>query len=109
MGAFFQIEVRVPPQVAQLLTDQGKPIPDPVAGLALIDTGATMTCVHEPILQQLGLNPIDVVDTGTAKGPAKQSVYPGKIVFPTEGWTVDLERVVGVDLSDQAIWLRPSR
>lgn len=42
-----------------------------------------MTCVHEPILTGLGLNPIGIVNSGTAKGLVQQSVYPARIVFPT--------------------------
>ena len=35
-GAFLPIEVRVPPKIADILTKEGKPVPGPVTGAALI-------------------------------------------------------------------------
>lgn len=85
VGAFFPIEVHVPPAIAALLDDQNMPVPAPFSGLALIDTGATLTCVHETLLARLGLNPIGVITSGTASGPVQQNVYPARIVFPPRG------------------------
>ena len=99
----------MPPQIAEVLTQQGQPIPAGVAGLALIDTGATMTCVHEQILTSLGLNPIGVATNGTANGPVRQNIYPARVVFPEAGWTVDVSQVVGVNLTGQQIVLAPDR
>ena len=103
MGAFFSIEIHIPPKIAQVLTDAGQPVPSCVTGLGLIDTGATSTCVHEKILQDLGLNPVGIVNSGTASGQKEQNVYPARIVCPTEGWGLDLSRAVGVDLTGQII------
>jgi hypothetical protein len=107
VGAVLPIEIHVPPQIAQVLADRGDPIPAPVSGLALIDTGATLTCVHEPVLQQLGLNPIGIVQSGTASGPVQQSQYPARLVSPDQGWTSDINAVTGVNLSGQQIPLDP--
>jgi hypothetical protein len=80
------------------------PIPTPVPGIGLIDTGATFTCIEETILSSaLQLDPIGVVNTGTANGPVQQSAYPGHIVFPTEGWSIDIGQVVGVNLAGQTV------
>lgn len=106
VGAVFHIEVHVPPQIAQALSDQGKPIPAPVPGMGLIDTGATLTAVHQPALQSLGLNPVSTVELGTANGRVTQSMYPARIVIPTKGRVVDMP-VVGVDLSGQQIQIDP--
>lgn len=103
LGAYFPIEIHVPPLIAEALTKQGLSIPTPVSGVGLIDTGASLTCVDEYILTGLSLNPIGVVNTGTASGPVQQNVYPGRIVFPTKGWTLDLERVAGVNLAGQVV------
>ena len=108
VGAFFAIEVHVPPEIAEVLTQQGQPIPTPVSGFALIDTGATLTCVHERALLDLGLNPVGTVNSGTAHGQVQQSLYPARIVFPAQGWTVDIGSVAGVDLSGQVLNIAPS-
>ena len=107
LGAFFPIEVHVPPQIADVLTKQGQPIPAPVIGVGLIDTGATLTCVHEPLLKQLGLKPIGVGNSRTANGPVPCNLYPGRIMFPSVGWTLDLHGVVGVNLAGQSIAIDP--
>lgn len=106
LGAIFAIEIHVPPQIADALAKENKPIPAPQSGLALIDTGATMTCVHEDILVALGLSPVGVVKAGTAAGPVQQNVYPVRIVFPAQNWTLDVQ-AAAVDLSGQTIPLNP--
>lgn len=68
LGPVMPIEVHVPPAIAEVLTNQSQPIPSPATGMAVIDTGASLTCVHEPILAQLNLNPISVAMMGTAGG-----------------------------------------
>ena len=105
LGAFLNIEIHVPPAIATALTDAGSPVPAPVTGVALIDTGATITCIHEPILRdQLGLNPISVMKAGTASGPTQQNVYPARIVGTVaQSFTLDLDGVAGVNLSGQIV------
>jgi predicted aspartyl protease len=109
LGAFFPIEVHVPPQIADVITKSGQTVPNGVAGIGLIDTGATLTCVHEDILIGLGLNPIGVQNSGTANGPVPCNVYTARIVFPTKGWTFDVGRVVGVNLTGQTITTDPPK
>jgi Aspartyl protease len=105
-GAFLSVDVSVPPVIATALTTAGQPVPPSQTGLALIDTGATMTCVHEPLLTSLGLHPVGTVRSGTAAGQTQQAVYMARLVFPLIGWTVDLQ-LVGVDLSGQTIAVAP--
>jgi len=107
IGAFFNIEVHLPSAIAQILTNQGRPLPPPALGAAIVDTGATMTCVHEPILQGLGLNPIGVVQAATATGLTQQNVYPARLVFPAEGIDITFQGVAGVNLAGQMLPLTP--
>ena len=100
MGAFLQVAIHVPPAIANDLAAKNEPVPSPVSGVALIDTGATMTCVHESILKdQLGLHPISVITVGTASGRTQQNVYPARIVTTEQNITLDLDGVAGVDLT----------
>lgn len=103
LGAFFPIEVQVPPQIAEVMTKAGQTVPKSVSGIGLIDTGATLTCIQEDILVSLGLNPIGQANAGTANGPVQRNIYPARIVFPTKGWTLDLARAMGVNLTGQVI------
>jgi len=108
-GAFLSVEVAVPTVLAETLEKAGEPIPPPAEGLALIDslalidTGASRTCVHESILTGLGVNPVGVVSTGTAAGQTQGLLYPARLNFPGEHMQVEFGSVIGVDLSGQDV------
>jgi hypothetical protein len=106
LGAFVTMDVAVPPAIAATLTASGQAVPPSASGCALVDTGATITCVHEPLLIALGLQPVDKVASGTAAGPVQQSIYMARISFPLLSWSLDLP-VAGVDLVGQAIATAP--
>lgn len=63
--------------------------------------------VDEPLLEALGLTPIGTVATGTAAGPTTQSLYAARIFFPTTGWTLELQQVIGSNLTGQVIPIDP--
>ncbi len=107
LGAFFPIEVHVHPDIAQILTERGQSIPRPVEGVAVIDTGAVVTCVDELVLQSLGLNQTGVTDLGTAAGQVQGRIYSVRFAFPTKGWTIDFAAVAGVNLAGQNVPLDP--
>jgi hypothetical protein len=100
-GALTNIEVHVPTPVAQGGGQPAPPLPAPQTGMALIDTGATFTSVHEPLLIALGLTPINVITAGTANGPVQQNVYAARLNFPGLGWDVGLVQITASNLSGQ--------
>lgn len=106
-GATFPIEVQVPSNIADVLNKQGKPIPTPITGMALIDTGASRTAVHKDPLAQLGLNPVSLTNIGTASGPTQAGIYAVSLWAPTYGIGFDITQVVSVDLSGQVIQTQP--
>lgn len=53
----------------------GRPIPERVVGLVLIDTGATKTCVSNEAAQSLGLRPLRIADGLGAGGIHRNPVY----------------------------------
>lgn len=105
-GAFLTMDVHLPPVLATALTTAGQTVPPAQSGVALVDTGATMTCVHEPVLLGLGLNAVGTVNSGTANGQVQQTLYMARVTFPEVGWSLDLP-VVGVDLTGQMILTDP--
>jgi hypothetical protein len=105
-GAFTHADVAPPAAVASSIIASGQAPPASRTGVALIDTGATLTCVHEPDLIALGLNPVSTVTSGTAAGPVQQSIYVARLTFPQFGWSGDLA-VAGVDLTGQQVKTSP--
>jgi hypothetical protein len=108
-GPIMNVVVHVPTALAKLLGEQGTPVPPPHAGMALIDTGASGTCVHESILKSLQVNPIGSVTSGTAAGPTPHNLYPVRLQFPWENITRDFDSVVGVDLTGQFVEVSTGR
>ena len=102
-GPFFQVLVSIPQPLAEFYTKNKTPLPAPVAGIALVDTGASKSCVHGPIMKRLQVSPIGVATSHTAAGPVPHSLYPAHFTFPTAKIEIDFAAVVGVDLSGQTI------
>lgn len=107
IGAITAVVVSVPPVVEVALSAAGGGAgPAPETGASLIDTGASLTCVHEPLLQTLGLHPTGTIESGTAAGRVQQSLYYARVTFPQLRWTSDLV-VAGVDLGGQVASTNP--
>jgi len=76
-GPIVQATISVGQQIAAQVLQAGGTFPVPVSGLAMIDTGATMTCIDEVAAQQLPLPVIDVVNVASASHTiSQQNVYP---------------------------------
>ncbi len=104
MGPAIQIQIEVPTALAESLRLANQPIPNPVDGVALIDTGASITSIHAPILIGLGINPVGVINVGTAGGPQQQSIYAARFSFPgTPLPGFELAQIIGCDLTGQTV------
>ena len=81
------------------LRQQGRPIPSPIEGTALVDTGASMSVIDLAVIEQLQLNPIDIVTLETAGGSFERNIY--HVIFTFAGHVnANLSTtVVGVNLS----------
>ena len=85
-GPKVPIQLQVPSALEQHLQNESSPVPAPVRGMALIDTGATMSMVDGGAITNLGVSPVGSVTLGTASGSTQCPVYPVRlaIVMPDQ-------------------------
>lgn len=103
-GPVVQVVVTAAKSILSELLQQGITPPVPVPGLALIDTGASVTCIDDDAATKLKLPVVDVVRVTSASHPsAEQNVYP--VSFQIQGLPVivDSPRAVGALLASQGL------
>ena len=101
-GPSLAIRITLPQSLEDFLTKSGMPIPSPVDGVALVDTGATYSALDEDVARQLGLQPVGTIDTLTAAGKRTCSQFHARIFFPGSPLPdVEAGRLTGVDLGGQ--------
>ena len=108
-GPVTAVEVHVPPGIAAALVAHGLPIPAPVTGLAVIDTGAGVSAVDQSVFPQLGLHPVGTTSLSSAAGTSEREQYPARLVFPSmDSLSLDLPEATSVDLRGQVVPLGPA-
>jgi predicted aspartyl protease len=97
-----QVTVTIEQNAGKALVSQGKAIPTPKTGLALIDTGASNTCIDEQAAKELGL---PVIDVGTMLSATHQKVpcniYP--VLINTPIVSLNSPRTMGAALAAQGL------
>lgn len=108
VGPVLAVEVSVPIALAEKLTRENKPIPQPKTGLALIDTGATHSCVDDGIISQLGVNPISRTKIHGSAGAHEVNVFPAHLRFPAiPNFEIDFTATLGVNIQAQQVNKQP--
>ncbi len=103
-GPCVQVTLNVPSSIAEQLLQQGKPIPEPISGIGLIDTGASSTCVDADVATRLQLPVIDVATMSSASHAAsQQNVYPVAIELVGTPIAINAPRVIGAALAAQGL------
>jgi len=98
-GPIIPVTISLPVAMQEFLGQNGKDIPSPIRGMALIDTGAFATAVDCAVFEKLGINPIDRIVTNTPHGESTSDLYPASISFPALGLeSLPMERIVGCKL-----------
>lgn len=103
-GPIVQIIVGLAQSFADQLLQQGHPLPQPISGNALIDTGASTTCIDDQAAQNLGLPAIDVVQmTSASHTSTQQNVYPIQMQIVGSPIRVEVLRAIGANLAAQGL------
>lgn len=101
-GPVLQVTITIEQNAGKALTSLGKAVPPLRAGLALIDTGASNTCIDEQAAKELGL---PVIDVGSMLSATHQKVpcniYPVQIITPIV--TLNSPRTMGASLAAQGL------
>lgn len=102
-GPVLQVSVTIEQNAAQALLQQGKEVPTPKPGWALIDTGASNTCIDEQIAKELGLPVIDTAKMASAShAETTCNVYPVQIDVPSV-LSLSAPRTIGAALAAQGL------
>jgi hypothetical protein len=74
-GPLLKARWMVPEVLAEARRKAGQPVPDPIAGFMLIDTGASNTAIGLRVAQALGLTPVRLGRTYGAGGLHQNAIY----------------------------------
>jgi predicted aspartyl protease len=105
-GPVVQVSISLEQSLATQLVQQGKEVLQPVSGVALIDTGASGTCIDDEAAQQMQLPVIDVgfmCSASHAQTPS--NIYP--IQIEVTGFPIRFQspRTMGAALKEQGLLL----
>ena len=82
-GPVAEVQIAISGAMEEALRKRDQPIPKPIKGTAIIDTGATGTVIQRGLAGQLGLNPIGVEYIRTASSSNVEChAYAVRVVFP---------------------------
>jgi predicted aspartyl protease len=105
-GPVIQVTVALAQAAAQALVQAGQTAPTPESGLALIDTGASHTCIDNAAATKMGLPVIDVVRmTSATHAHEPCNVHPIQIEVTGAHISIDAARVLGANLAPQGLLL----
>lgn len=98
-GPLVPVEISIPAALEQWCVSKNSPVPPPATGYALIDTGASISGVHEALLTQMNIQPIDSVPLFTPSGQGRCSLYPARLALPAMNVSNVPIRVAGNQLN----------
>lgn len=75
IGPIIEAKCSIPASMAAKLLKAGRPVPAPVTGFLLIDTGARSTCIADDVAKELGLFQVGNANTYGAGGLHSNPVY----------------------------------
>jgi len=84
LGPMIMARWSVTEALATQLASEGKPVPSPLAGFLLLDTGAKSTCIDNVVADTLGLAPIRIAKSHGVHGESEVPVYNARLTIAIE-------------------------
>ena len=98
-GPLVHVRVTIDRTMRRAYESAARALPEPVRGLALIDTGAVQSGIDEGVALSLGLNPVGVSEMLTPAGEAtKVGVFWGEVAFETAEFQPLRQQFLGMKL-----------
>lgn len=108
-GPIIQVQMEAPRVLAQALQKAAAPLPTPVQGFALIDTGASISSADTGVFTQLGISQNGVALVATAGGQQQLYTYAARLSFPgTPIPGFDHPKMLGCDLAGHTVFGSPN-
>ena len=102
-GPCVQVQVELHRPMAKVLAEKGEEVPPTKTGWAMIDTGASHTCVDDAMAQALKLPVVGSRKISSASNAeSDRNVYPVSLEIAGLG-TLDVSDAIGVELERQGI------
>jgi len=98
-----QVTIGIEQNMAAQLIQQGQTVPSPVPGFALLDTGASTTCIDDDVAQQLGLPVTNQMPMVSASHTSMRNVYPCSIDIVGLPVPISALSAMGAALAPQGI------
>ena len=104
-GPRVEVEISITTVLQQNFQAKNLPIPNPVKGTALIDTGAAISCIDDTVASGLGINPTGQTNSGGMAGPSVRNSYSAKLTLlaGNQRWQFESTRVIGVNIVNQGL------
>jgi predicted aspartyl protease len=103
-GPRLRVSISLHHSVAQRLLDAGTPVPAPVTGFALIDTGASTTSVDEESAKSLGLGSVGEAQVASASERSTvRNMYPVTIEVEGLPLPISAPQAIGAELRSQGL------
>jgi len=103
-GPILPVQVEIPTVLAAQLQKEGKPVPPPVQGVALVDTGAGVSGIDVTVVQHLGMQPVGQVMVAGTTGEKLRAKYPATFDFPgTSLPKMHFTELVECEISNQQV------
>lgn len=103
-GPCVQVTIELADQVAQELIKRKEPLPAPISGLALIDTGSMASCIDEEAAQSMRLPVVGIANLASASHPIhKANQYPIKIKIQGLPISCNIPSAIGAPIKVQGL------